>query len=176
MKKILLMILLGAIICFAACSVGVPDELKGIEANEEFEITLYVEKDRFTADEAIGCYATLEYIGDDDSITVYSGDPLLGFGLKDDTYFDGGYTTNSVLMPTTISKGEVVRYEFTKSGGWSADDPLAEFYEVFYNEEALILPAGVYEISATTDYSLDENDMVGTKRTLTAKATVTVRK
>jgi hypothetical protein len=158
----LLLFLCGCILI----SCGKKTETKGtsITANYKdklFNLTLYVDKDTYSKGEAIQCYATVEYICEDDSITVYSSDPLVGFGIKDDKYFDGGYTANEILMATTFNKGETKSYDFVKSGGWSADDPNAEFYEEFYKDKKLILPPGKYQLSAAINYSLDPENVQG---------------
>lgn len=177
MKKILVIILFCIVLSAAACSLPTPsvNAVISTAGGEDFELTLHINKDSFAEDELIECYAVLEYIGKEDSITVYSGDPLVGFGLADDTYFDGGYMTNDVLMRTTFEKGKAVRYEYVKSGGWTNDDPLVDFYKEFYANKEFSLPAGMYEISANIDYSRDENDMLGTRQKLTARAVITVK-
>lgn len=135
-----------------------------------FELTIYLDKNSYSAEETIFCYATLEYIGEEDNITVYSSDPLVGFGIKDNKYFDGGYAVNDVLIRTSFQKGQIVKYDFTKSGGWDAEDPNAEFYEKYFTDPNLVLPAGDYEVSATINCALDESDILGSKY----KQTVTV--
>jgi hypothetical protein len=131
--------------------------------DEIFELKMYVDKDKYTHDEVISCYATFEYIGEEDSIAVYSSDPLVGFALKDDKYFDGGYFSNDVLLTTTIKKGEILRFNYVKSGGWTGEDPNTDFYQKFYSEKEFILPVGTYEISAVIACSLDINDMLGSE-------------
>jgi hypothetical protein len=142
--------------------------------DELFDLKLYVDKDKYTDDEVINSYATLEYIGQEDSITVYSGDPLVGFALKDDKYFDGGYFTNDVLLTTTIKKGEVLRFDYVKSGGWTGEDPNASFYQKFYSDKALILPTGTYEISAAIACSLDRDDFLGSEYNKSVSANIKV--
>ena len=144
--------------------------------DEIFDIKLYVDKYEYTEEEIINSYATLEYIGEEDSITIYSADPLVGFALKDDKYFDGLYMSNDILMTTTIKKGEILRFDFSKSGGWSAEDPHADFYEKFYSEKELILPAGTYEISATISCSFDHDDVLGTRYSKSVSTEITVTK
>ncbi len=119
------------------------------------------------------CYALLKYLGSE-TVTVYSGNPLLSFGVKDDVYFDGGYVTNDSLEYTEFAPGDVVRVEFSKSGGYTSDDPLVEFYKEYYADEEFVLPSGVYEVSANVDYSLDVDDMLGSRRKLAVMAVVTV--
>lgn len=131
--------------------------------DELFQLSIYLDKDTYATDEMVFCYATLEYIGEKDSITVYSGDPLVGFGIRDDKLFHGGYGRDLILMETTFTKGHIVKYDFSKSGGWSGDDPNAKFYEEFYRDPNLILPAGDYEISAEINCSLDRDDIPGSE-------------
>lgn len=140
-----------------------PKDLMAGTKDELFELKLYVDKDRYQEEEAIKCHATLEYIGDKDSIEIYSSDPLVGFALKDDKYFDGGYAVNDELVTSTFKKGEVISYDFCKSGGWDGDDPKAKFYEEFFSDPELKLPPGKYEISATMDGHLDLKNLSGSE-------------
>jgi hypothetical protein len=151
-----------------------PSEIAVSVKDEMFELKLYVDKDIYKEDEIINCYSTLEYIGKEEDITVYSSDPLVGFSLKDDKYFDGGYAVNDELITTTFKKGETVRYDYMKSGGWTADDPNADFYQEFFSERNLILPSGLYEISATINCSLDIDDILGSKYTNSVVANIKV--
>lgn len=131
--------------------------------DDTFELKMYLDKGTYRSDEVISCYATLEYVGEEDSITIYHSDPLIGFALKDNRYFDGGYFTNDVLLTTTLNKGEIMRVDFIKSGGWASDNPNADFYEKFYAEQDLILPVGRYKIAASVTCSFDGNDIIGSK-------------
>lgn len=142
--------------------------------DEIFELKMYIDKDKYTHDEIINCYATLEYIGEEDSIKVYSGDPLVGFALKDDKYFNEGYFTKDVLSTTKIKKGEIVRFDYVKSGAWADEDPNAGFYQKFYSEKDLTLPTGTYEISATIACSLDINNLLGSKYKKSVSAHIVV--
>ncbi len=165
---------------FTACGTKLEKEklyekdLSASTKDELFQLAIYLDKDTYSPEENIFCYATLEYIGEKDSITVYSGDPLIGFGIKDDKLFQGGYGVDTILMQTTFRKGQVVKYDFVKSGGWSGDDPNAKFYEEFYKDPNLILPAGEYEISAEINCSLDQDDVVGTQYSQTVSVKIKV--
>ena len=121
----------------------------------------------------MNCYATLEYVGEEDSITIYSGDPLVYFTIQGGR-FTGAYAISDVLMTTTLKKTEPVRFGFVKSGGYSADDADAAFWESWYAEPQLVLPAGGYTVSATADGFFDENDYAGTAYKLTASRKITV--
>ena len=73
---------------------------------------------------------------------------------------------NDILINTTLEPNDEIKLEFQKSGGWSADDPNAKFYEEFYSEENLILPKDEYTLSVNLEYSTDENKIVETEQTL----------
>lgn len=170
------------ILTFTACGEKVKEKEKEKPLNiavstkdDIFELKMYIDKDMYTNDEIINCYATLEYIGEEDSIAVYSSDPLVGFSLKDDKYFDGGYIVNDVLITTTLEKGKIVRFNYVKSGGWTAEDPNADFYKNFFSEKELILPIGTYEISTTIACSLDENDILDSQYKNLVSAYITVK-
>lgn len=102
-------------------------------------------------------------------LTVYGSDPILSFGLEGDRYFNdgqGGATSESVLMIYDFSSDEEYVYPLTKSGGWSASDPDADFYNEFFQSSEYILPEGSYKVYAIFTYSTDEDDIVGTTHTL----------
>lgn len=61
-------------------------DISGSMKDEIFDLRLYLDRDTYSTKESIHCYATLEYIGEEENITIYSSDPLVGFGLKDDQY------------------------------------------------------------------------------------------
>lgn len=147
--------------------------------NEDFMLTIVADNSVYKADEPIACYATIEYMGEE-PIAIYHADPLLVFSIEGGEYFHGDYARNDVLERTTFeNKDEVLpderRFAFQKSGGWSADDPNADFYEEFYKDKELQLPAGEYTLSTIMEYSTDEDDVVGTMQTLTAVVTVQVK-
>ncbi len=142
--------------------------------DELFELKLYLDKDTYTKDEVINCYATLEYIGDEESITVYSGKPLVGFSLKDIKYFDGLILYLELLMPTTLTKGEVIRYDYVKSGGWEEDEADADFYREFYAAKELKLPVGTYEVTVALNCSFDSKDVLNSNYNNKVSASITV--
>ena len=174
-----------ALLTFTACGEKAKEKEKEKEKasniaistkDEIFELKIYIDKDTYSHDEIINCYATLEYIGEEDSIAVYSSDPLVGFSLKDDKYFDGVYAVNDILITTTLEKGKTVRFDYVKSGGWTDQDPNADFYKKFFSEKELILPTGTYEITATIACSLDENDLLDSKYKNFISSYITVTK
>ena len=66
----------------------------------------------------------------------------------------------------SVSQGDCARYElppgeptvvpFAKSGGWSPEDPNADFLSTYFSEPELTLPAGTWRIDVTTSGTLGE--------------------
>lgn len=127
-----------------------------IASDENFLIKTYIEKLQFTEGEEISLYTTLEYVGEKISIEIWSGEPYFHHMIeKDGKIFSGGLTLD-VLKKTVLKKGEIYTIPFSKSGGYSEDDPDADFWRSFYSEKALKLPKGEYTFSAVTSFTLDE--------------------
>lgn len=47
-------------------------------------------------------------------------------------------------------------YPFKKTGGWSGDDPKADYWKAYFSDPELRLPAGTYEIRAFCDFSFSD--------------------
>jgi hypothetical protein len=62
------------------------------------------------------------------------------------------------LKTTIIKKNVVYKFDFQKSGGFSADDPKADFWSKFYADRDLRLPVGTYTIIAAASFMLNEFD------------------
>lgn len=122
-----------------------------------FRLSLYLANKQLWANEPIDIYSTLEFIGDTDTVTIWHGNPYIIYTLYDD---QGVCYTNAiiqtVLESTTITKGDLMTFNFQKSGGWSTDDPNAEYWEAFYSDPELKLPKGKYTLSVGCAFGLSE--------------------
>lgn len=179
MKKSLIILMAALVlVLFAAC---VPNQGKEVEettightaTNDEFELSIVADNSVYKADEAIMCYALLEVMGEE-SITVLHSDPLVVFYIEGEEYFNGDYARQDSLNRTMFVPGDEKSFGFQKSGGWSADDPNASFYEEFYADDELRLPSGEYTLGVQIEYSTDGNDMRGTRQTLEALVSIRV--
>lgn len=174
MRKIVLWLaLLVLVIVGLSCTALVADAGPSSVDDSVFKLSIHTDKNEYAAGEAVSCYATLEYVGEEDSLRIYSSDPLVYFTIQGGR-FTGDYAVSDELMTTTFKKNEPVRFDFVKSGGYSADDADAAFWESWYAEPELMLPAGTYTISAKADGFFDEDDYAGSKYTLTAARTIFV--
>ena len=140
--------------------------------DETFRITIYTDKEQYSVDEAIACEATLEYLGTE-SLTIYSSSPLLYFYINGGD-FEGEWAVNDMLVTTVFEPDDIVTYDFSKSGGFSADDPNADFWAAYYAEDDLILPPGTYAISAEINGFFDADDYQNSQYIQRATVNVTV--
>lgn len=180
MKKGLIILMAALmLVLFVACT---PNQGKEVEettigntaTDDVFALSIVADNSVYKANEAIECYALLEIIGEEPT-TVLHSNPLVVFYIKGGDYFKGEYAREDSLNSTTFEPEDEKRIEFQKSGGWSGDDPNASFYEEFYADDELGLPAGEYTLGVQIEYSTDENDIVGTQKTLEAFVSITVK-
>lgn len=128
-----------------------------VEARDEnFVLKTYIDKLQFKAGEEIQLYSTIEYIGEGDSVEIWSAEPFFHHIIERDGKVISGGLTMDLFQRTQLKRGEVYVLSFKKSGGYSQEDPEAEFYKEFFAEKALKLPQGTYVFSGVTDFSLDE--------------------
>lgn len=137
--------------------VGTTSEISSTCTANDFVLKLFADKASYTTDEAIQIWATLEYTGEKDAFTIWHGIPYISFSLTDGADFNVDGMIMTVLTSTELSRGEVYHFDYVKSGGFSADDPNAEFWEKFYQEEELRLPAGIYTVTVRGAFSLSED-------------------
>ncbi|MCL2198204.1 MAG: hypothetical protein FWB80_04695 [Defluviitaleaceae bacterium] len=120
-----------------------------------FIITLNSDKKVYSPTDIISIWGTLEYIGENDSIEIWHGCPFIHF-LVEGGIFNFGGGQRDILASSVLQRNRVYHFDFHKSGGWSADAPDAEFWENFFREENLILPAGEYTITIKGAFGLTE--------------------
>ena len=147
-----------------ASSSGAPlggPSVSATDSNAGFTLTMTLDHDRYRAGQPITVTTTLAYGGPDPTVKLWTNsDP----GLVD---FDvtqvggplsmlGGGTTDCVS--TSMAKGQAISAPFAKVGGWSNDDPYAAFYESYYNDPQLRLPAGTWQISAKSGFGIGGTD------------------
>jgi len=139
----------------------------------DFMLNLFADQRVYRTTDAIQIWATLEYIGEYDEITIWHSVPSIIFTITDGNTFDMGGSVVDVLEETVLQKGEVYRFEFQKGGGWSADDPDADFWQSFFAEADLRLPAGEYTIAVIGGFSLTER-MIDSPSGLRAELSIRV--
>ena len=152
---------------------GGTSEISSTCTANDFVLKLFADKENYTTNEAIQIWATLEYVGEKDSVTIWHGLPYIVFSITDGADFNVDGMVLTVLTSTELNKGEVYEFDYVKSGGFSADDPNAEFWEKFYQEEDLKLPAGTYTVTVRGAFSRSE-DVVNDDRGLSCRLQIRV--
>jgi hypothetical protein len=132
------------------------EEPKLVHKDDQFEMKLNIQKTKFKVGEPIHYSASLTYIGNNDSITLWGPQTYIVFTLTDGKKTKMEGATTAELKSTRLIRGETHEYPFFKSGVYSDTDPDAKFWKNFYAESDLLLPAGTYLIAANCEFSLTE--------------------
>ncbi|HQA59311.1 MAG: hypothetical protein GXY97_11160 [Clostridiales bacterium] len=160
-KKILTLILVLAIMLAGCSQAGANLEAADAEpmvfeaGDENFAIKTYINKLEFDEGEEIKLHSTIEYIGQNESIAIWSGEPYFHHLIHDGDKYINSDIVLGILKETVLKKGEVYTIPFSKSGGFTREDPDAEFWEKYFSEKELRLPTGDYTFTAVTDFCLD---------------------
>jgi len=145
------------------------------EATEnDFSLKLYADNSVYSTDETIKIWASLEYVGNLNSITIWHGDPYIVFSITDGAGFNSSGFINDILTSTELKKGELYHFDYVKSGVWDTQGPDADFWENFYQEEELELPAGTYTISVDGAFYLSE-DILSAEKGPSCELQITVQ-
>jgi hypothetical protein len=101
---------------------------------------------------ALDVTATLSHDGLEDVALSGSGSGIVFFSV---TRLEDGLTSGPPGMtgdcaPHVLPAGEPTTIPFEKSGGYSPDDPNADFMEVYNSDPLLTLPSGTWRIDVAT--------------------------
>ena len=126
----------------------------------DFRLELRVSQERYRAGQPIVADATLSYLGDVETVRLFgSGTGILGTTVRQlDGPIDPGGASTTDCVAYEIGPGAPIRTSFGKSGGFDADDPLAEFYEAYFRDPLLRLPPGRWEVSAWAGFTVGGDD------------------
>ena len=126
----------------------------------EGDITLAVtaEPVAVPAGQPISVEAVLTHDNPEPLVISGSGTGIVSFGVTrlEDGLTSGGAAMTSDCARHLLPAGEPLVVPFSKSGGYSAGDPNAEFMEIYFSDPELTLPAGTWRIDVTTHGTLGE--------------------
>jgi len=130
------------------------EPIRGSGSNRDFELTIEADEPRYVAEQPILVTATLTYVGTEPRLEVASsGQGLVSFRIEDlDGPVDMDPVRTSDCRPYTYGAGDVQTVPFMKSGGYSPEDPMGAFWQDFFADAVLRLPAGRYRLSAIAQY------------------------
>lgn len=116
-----------------------------------FTLTLSAGRASYRADEPIDdIVAELVYAGGVSELTISgSGSGLVVFSTEElnGTRHQTGFQHDD-CVPYAIQSDQPIREPFSKSGGYSADDPNRAYWEQYFAERELRLPAGEWDMTA----------------------------
>ena len=135
---------------------GSTTQIEAEAVEHDFRLKLHADNSVYRTDEAIQIWATLEYIGEDSTATIWHSNPYVVFSITDGADFHADGVVDSVLTSTELNRGELYRFDYVKSGSYDASAPDADFWEAFYQEDTLTLPAGTYTISVDGAFYLSD--------------------
>ncbi len=128
----------------------------------DFEMSLNSDKKGYKVDEKIKIWVTLKYVGSKDKITIWhagtgESDTYFNYLITDGKEYNLQSVVNLMLKSSELTKNKLYNYNYIKSGAWSTDDKLAEFWETFFQEKDLYLPKGEYTITASSGFGISES-------------------
>jgi hypothetical protein len=130
-----------------------PSPVTDVVTKDGLSLALELRKTTYRANEPITAEATLTYTGAESSIVI-SGSSIVVFSVVDvsGTRDIGGGSDLSCQSKTFV-RNTPTRYQFAKSGGWSADDKNAAFYEAFFGDPLFRLPEGIWDVQAIAEFT-----------------------
>lgn len=154
-------ILLLLIFLYSSYNIFLANKKKTIQDyNKSFELVLYTDKQTYKITDKISIWATLKYIGSDNQVKIWHGNPYINFSITNGKQFNTQSYINTELTFTLLEKNKLYRYDYVKNGGYSNDDPNAAYWKEFYETEDLFLPEGEYDIIVAGDFSINEDSTI----------------
>lgn len=169
MKKLYVLALLIAAVIAAGCNekkdpaanrtpAVVDEELTQAKAEvvtDDFIYRLVMEKAKYTEGDSIRMYAELEYIGDQDEITIFHASSPFYFPITETTRkYSIVYPMTEPLVSTTITKGKPLRKEYNGGGAYDAEDD-KEFVDFMKGIMRNEFPAGKYVVTGYADFYVE---------------------
>ncbi len=150
-----------------------PSAIVRAEAGQgPYRLVLELEGDTFAANEPIDGRARLELASGAVEL-VGAGSGLVAFDIVEvggSRRMEAAWTSD--CAPHHLEAGRPIETAIVKSGGFSAEDPNADFYRQFFADPLVRLPAGRWEIAAVATFAVGECG--GREVTLRAPITITV--
>jgi hypothetical protein len=123
----------------------------------DFIYRLYTEKEEYLGSEPIKIYAELEYIGEQDEITIFHAASPFYFPIEEKIRgIQIPYAMPQPLLNTTLKKGEPFRRAYTSSGAYSEKDEkeYKDFMKDFIQHG---FPSGYYVVDGYADFFIKTN-------------------
>ena len=150
-------------------------ETKAEVTEGEFVYRLVTEKAEYRENEPVKVYAELEYIGNQEEITIAHAASPFHFPMVETTRNYGiFYSMDQPSIATKLIKGEPLHQEYRGGGGYGSQDKkeYIEFMKHIMNQE---FPKGHYVVNGFADFAVIANEGTKQKKNFTIKAQVEFR-
>lgn len=141
------------VVLLAACGSS-PTPRPGVDGfaqDAEFTLSIHTDKATYRTTDPIVVAADLAFIGLAAEVTVFGDQGLVGFGVKQlDGHLEMGPASRLMCAQQKIGRLTPAHVPFQKSGGFSVDEPDGPFWQAYFADPLLHLPAGTWRISAST--------------------------
>jgi len=137
----------------------------------DFIYRLVTEKGEYLDNESVNIYAELEYIGDNEEITIYHAASPFFFPMVEKIRdYSIDYPMDEPLISTKLIKGKPLREEYKRSGGYSSQDEkeYVNFMKSFLDND---FPTGYYVVNGFADFYVQSNEN-GNKEKYNIKAQI----
>ncbi|WP_209121101.1 hypothetical protein [Alkalihalobacillus sp. BA299] len=128
------------------------------ETEGDFIYRIVTEKEEYRKNETVNIYSELEYIGDKEEVTIFHAASPFNFPMFEKTRgFEIGYPMEEPLIRTTLKKGQPIREEYRRSGGYGSQDEsdYVDFMKSFIKDGFL---PGYYVVNGYVDFYVENND------------------
>jgi hypothetical protein len=129
-------------------------EPQASDTSGPFQLTFVLPRTTWSSEEAITGKAVLSLTEGRATAISGPGRGLLAFAFREvgGTHEMGpGWTMDCASHP--LAAGQPIESGITKSGGFTDEQPDAGFYRSFFWDPLVHLPAGTWDITATTEFS-----------------------
>ena len=129
-----------------------PELAAGTVTGDGLTLSAMAEPAVVAAGQPISVEATVTNDGEEPIILSGSGGGYVLFSVTrvSDGLTSGEPVTTGDCVRHVVPVGEPNVIPFSKSGGWSEDDPNAAFLRTYFSDPELTLPPGVWQIDITT--------------------------
>ena len=160
----------------AACTSS-PTPRPGVDGSAKdaaFGLRIHADRATYRSTDPIVVEAELSFLGLAPDITVFGATGLVGFGVRQtDGHLRMEPAGDLVCAEQKVGRLTPLHVRFAKSGGFSGEDPDAAFWQAYFADPVLHLPAGTWQLSAVADFQTGDR-CTPPDHSLTATVTVQV--
>ena len=151
---------------------AIPSVIRAEKQQDDFVYRLIADKEAYVEGDTVTIYAELEYVGEKEQIDIYHAASPFYFPLVEKTrHYSIPYAMNEPLIQTTLIKGEPLREEYKRSGGYSSSDD-AKYIQFMIDFVDKGFAAGTYEMDGSAQFYIEQEGNPDKKTTYNLKGKI----